>query len=163
MKQKSLPFYLFGCLLLIVPNLYAQVIPELVFRNPVLESGTALKNGAKYRFANAGKDIDAKVEIKRRSASNVVINNIDLTSFGWDKAFQPELGILGTVAPNQFWWVEFEISFYKKGTNTRQQVSQFDVTSLDVDGDNVSIQEFVQFEKPKSVTYSAITSLTSGI
>src|SRR5688500_4215871 len=108
MKQKSLPFYLFVCLMLIVSSMQAQVIPEFIFRNPVLESGTALKDGAKYRFANAAKDIDAMVEIKRRSGSNVVINNIDLTSFGWDKAFQPELGIPGTVAPYQNWWVEFE-------------------------------------------------------
>src|SRR5688500_8745845 len=104
MKQKSLLFT-FLVLLLVVPSMYAQVIPEFVFRNPVLESGTALKDGAKYRFPNAAQNIDAVVEIKKRSASNVVINNIDLTSFGWDKAFQPELGIPGTVAPYSNWWV----------------------------------------------------------
>jgi hypothetical protein len=163
MKQKSLPLYFLIFLLLAVPSMYAQGIPELVFRNPVLESGTALQDGAKYRFANAAKDIDAIVEIKKRSASNVVINNIDLTSFGWDKAFQPELGIPGTVAPYQNWWVEFEVSFMVAGTNNRRKVEEFDITSLDVDGDNVSIQEFVQFEKPKSVSYSAITNLVSGI
>jgi hypothetical protein len=163
MKQRSLPFLFFTYLLLVVSSTYAQVIPELIFRNPVLESGTALKDGAKYRFKDAAKDLDAVVEVKRRSSSKVVINNIDLTSFGWDKAFQPELGIPGTVAPNQVWWVEFEISFFEAGTNKRKRVAAFDITSLDVDGDNVSIQEFVQFEKPKSVTYSAITNLVSGI
>jgi hypothetical protein len=163
MKQRSLPFYLIVCLLLAVPSIYAQVIPELIFRDPVLIKGTALKDGAVYRFPNAAKEIDAHVEIKKRSASNVVINNIDLTSFGWDKAFQPELGILGTVAANRVWWVEFEISFMQAGTTKPRRVDKFDITSLDVDGDNWSIQEFAQFEKAKSVSYSALTNLTSGI
>ena len=162
MKQKSLLFT-FLVLLLVVPSMYAQVVPEFVFRNPVLESGTALKDGAKYRFPNAAQNIDAVVEIKKRSAGNVVINNIDLTSFGWDKAFQPELGIPGTVAPYSNWWVEFEISFVKAGTNNKQMVDEFDITSLDVDGDNVSIQEFVQFSKAKSVKYSTISQLTTGL
>lgn len=168
MKQKSLLFNFsfrlsfFTALFLIVSGLYAQEIPELVFRNPVLESGTALQNGAKYRFSQAADGIDAIVEIRRRSASNVVINNIDLTSFGWDKAFQPELGIPGTVAPYQNWWVEFEVSFVKAGTSKREKVDKFDITSLDVDGDNVSIQEYVIMEKPKSITYSTISSLINN-
>ena len=149
-------------LILIFTELRAQVLPELVFRNPVLESGTALQNGAKYRFANAAPNLDVIVEIKNRSASNVVINNIDLTSFGWDKAFQPELGIPGTVAPFQKWWVEFEASFVKTGTTTKIKVDKFDLTALDVDGDSWSIQEYVQMEKPKSVSYSTITQLITG-
>ena len=167
MKQKSLHFKNFFrlsltvALFLIVSGLYAQEIPELVFRNPVLVSGTALKDGAKYRFSEAAPGIDAIVEVRKRSASNVVINNIDLTSFGWDKAFQPELGIPGTVAPYQNWWVEFEVSFVKTGTDKKKTVDKFDVTSLDVDGDNVSIQEYVIMEKPKSITYSTISSLVN--
>lgn len=167
MKQKSLHnfFIRFGfitALLIIVSNLYSQAVPELVFRNPVLESGTALMDGAKYRFPTVISGVDAIVEIRKRSASNVVINNIDLTSFGWDKAFQPELGIPGTVAPYQNWWVEFEISFVKEGSNKKTKVDKFDITSLDVDGDNVSIQEYVIMEKPKSISYSTISSLVNN-
>lgn len=162
MKQKSLHFYFFIPLLLVVSGMYAQVIPELVFRNPVLESGTALQDGAKYRFPNVTAGVDAIVEIRKRSASNVVVKNIDLTSFGWDKAFQPELGILGTVAPFQSWWVEFEMSFVSTGTNKKKKVNKFDITSLDVDGDNVSIQEYAIIEKPKSISYSSITSLVNS-
>ena len=168
MKQKSLLFKFFllsaltTALFLTDSNVHAQVVPELIFRNPVLENGTALKDGAKYRFANATDGIDAIVEIRKRSAGNVVINNIDLTSFGWDKAFQPELGIPGRVAPYQNWWVEFEVTFVKAGTNSKKKVSKFDVTSLDVDGDNVSIQEYVTMEKPKSISYSTISSLINN-
>lgn len=163
MKQKSLPFYLFVCLLMLVQGIYAQVVPELIFRNPVLENGTHLKDGAKYRFKDAAVGIDALVEIRKRSAGNVEVRSIDLTSFGWEKAFQPELGIAGTVPPNHEWWVEFEISFLKAGTNSNKKVDQFDVTSLDVDGDNVSIQEYIKLERPKSVAYSTVTNLTNGL
>ena len=165
MKQKSLHiknflgFSLLAGLLLSVTGIRAQAIPEFVFTNPVLESGTGLQDGAKYRFSNAAAGIDAIVEIKNRSSTSVVINNIDLTNMGYDKAFQPEFGIPGTVAPFQNWWVEFEISFVIAGTNSSKKIEEFDLTSLDVDGDNVSIQEYVIMEKPASVTYSTISSL----
>lgn len=168
MKQRSLLltffplFSLTTALLLMILVVYAQEVPELIFRNPVLENGTDLKDGAKYRFPNVTDGVDAIVEIKKRSAGNVVVNNIDVTSFGWDKAFQPELGIPGTVGPFQNWWVEFEVSFVNAGSNSKKKLSKFDVTSLDVDGDNISIQEYVTMEKPKSITYSAISSLVNN-
>ena len=167
MKQRSLLlnfFILFNfttALLLTISDLNAQEVPELVFRNPVLENGEALKNGAKYRFANVTDGVDAIVEIKNRSADNVVINNIDLTIFGWDNAFQPELGIPGTVEPYQNWWVEFEVLFVHSGSNSQKTISKFAITSIDVDGDNVSIQEYVIMENPKSITYSPISSLVT--
>ena len=156
--------FLLATLLLLVLflNTKAQVIPEVVFTNPVLINGTALQNGAQYRFANAAPGLDVIVEIKNRSASNVVVRNIDLTGFGWDKAFQPELGIPGTVAANQIWWVEFEAKFVKAGTNNKRKADHFNVTALDLDGDNASVREFVQMDKAKSVTFSNVTHLLSG-
>ena len=142
-------------------NAKAQVIPEVVFTNPVLINGTALQNGAQYRFANAAPGLDVIVEIKNRSASNVIVRNIDLTGFGWDKAFQPELGIPGTAAANQMWWVEFEARFVKSGT-TNKRKADFNVTALDLDGDNVSAREFVQMDKAESVSFSNITHLVSA-
>lgn len=65
MKQKSLlikiVFHsgLFAGLILIVSGSYAQQVPELIFSNPVLERGKALKDGSKYRFSNATAGIDA--------------------------------------------------------------------------------------------------------
>ena len=107
MKQASLhvknilSFGLLVCLLLSVTSIRAQAIPEFIFINPVLENGDHLQDGAKYRFSNAAAGIDANVEIKKRSAANVVVNNIDLTNIEYDNAFQPGLGLAGTVAPYQ--------------------------------------------------------------
>jgi hypothetical protein len=158
----SLKLHLLIVLTIVSVSVNAQVIPELVFRNPVLASGTDKQVGAKYRFANAANNIDAMVEIKKKSGNNVVINNIDLTTFGWDKAFQPELGLPGGAGPWQNWWVEFEVTFLNAGTNTKTKVDRFDVTALDVDGDNYSIQEYVQLQKPDSITYSTISQLING-
>ena len=156
--------YLLAILLLLVFSLQvkAQVIPEVIFSNPTLISGTAGQNGAKYRFPNAATGLDVIVEIKKRSSSNVVINNIDMTSVGWDKALQPEMGIPGTVASNQNWWVEFEATFVTAGTTNKRKVDHFDVTALDVDGDNWSIQEYVQMDKTKNVSFSTVTNLLGG-
>jgi len=160
---KQARIFLAVLLLLVLSfQIKAQVVPELVFRNPVLINGNAGQNGAKYRFANAASGIDVILEIKNRSANNVVIKNIDLTGLGWDKAFQPEMGIEGNVAANQNWWVEFEATFVTAGTNNKKTIGQFDVTALDVDGDNRSVKEFVQVDKAKSVKFSPVTNLLNG-
>jgi hypothetical protein len=143
---------------------FSQVVTEFVFKNPVLQPGAAaLQDGAKYKFANVASGIDAIIEIKGRSASNVVIKNIDVTSTGFDKAFQPQLGIEGSVAANKDWWVEFELTFYVAGTNQKKMISQFQATSLDTDGDDVSLREYIVMQKINSVMYSNITSLTETV
>lgn len=68
MKQKSQPFnrfiyqallFAFIFLLIAIIHLRAQT-PELVFRNPVLKSGTANQQGAIYRFSDITTGVDAK-------------------------------------------------------------------------------------------------------
>ncbi|MGZ8557624.1 MAG: hypothetical protein ACXWWC_04805, partial [Chitinophagaceae bacterium] len=103
-------FTLFPALLIQV-SVFSQTTNELVFKNPVLLSGTALQDGARYVFPNVTTGVDAVLEIKGRSGASVVVNNIDITSFGFDKALQPELGIPGTAPANANWWVDFEITF----------------------------------------------------
>jgi len=139
-----------------------QIIPELVFQNPVLVAGVAGQDGATYLFANVAAGIDAKVKISSRSAANVTLTSIDLNNFGWSKAFQPQLGIAGNVAANQNWWMEFELNFVKAGTNDAKKIKGFKVTSIDVDGDGVSIREYVQMDRIKSVEYCPITHLREG-
>ncbi len=141
------------------PGKNSDVIPELIFANPVLVSGVAGKDDAEYRFKNVATDLDAVLKIKKRSASNVIVRNIDVTSFGWDKALQPELGIAGNVPANHSWWVEFELTFFEAGKNKKKKIKEFNATSLDVDGDGVSIKEYVEFYKVKSVKYSNLTNL----
>jgi hypothetical protein len=116
---------------------------ELVFKQPTLVSGIEGKNGAIYRFSNVSVNMDALVTIKGRSSSAVVLDNIDVDYYGWDKSFQPRLGCEGgSVTGQAKWWMEFQIDFVKGGTNTMATVSKFDCSALDVDGDGCQIREF---------------------
>ena len=150
-------------LLTTTANIFAQgnnYIPELVFQNPTLISGTAGQDGAVYKFSNVASSIDATVTIVARSSSAVVLTDIDVANLGWNKAFQPQLGIQGNVPANQDWWMDFEMHFYKAGTNNKNKIKGFQVTAIDVDGDGVSIQEYLQMNKIKSVAFSSVTYLS---
>jgi hypothetical protein len=134
--------------------------PELVFRNPVLKSGQANKQGAIYRFANVTPGVDAEVLLKRFSRSDIVMQSIDLANMGWDKAFQPQFGLPGLVQPNQDWYIDFEMYFYDAGTNKKRTLPKIDLTALDVDGDGNSIMEYAVFENPSNIIYSTVSYLT---
>ena len=145
---------------------FSQTVPELVFRNPVLISGQAGQNGAKYRFPNvmSGPNaIDAIVEIRDRSSNNVVLRNIDNSSDGFSKAFQPELGISGHISPNANWWMEFRMEFVDAGTNNKREIQKFVVTTLDVDGDGGTVREWVEMNNVKEVTTAPNNFLITNI
>ncbi len=156
-------FFTLIIVLVAAMSAFAQSIPELSFRNPVLVSGTAGQTGASYRFSNAASGIDALVAISGKSTASVVVNNIDKTSTGWDKAFQPELGFSGTVSANQSWWVEFNIQFVTSGTTNAVSISSFFATAIDIDGDGQSLREWAEMQKVKTVTLGAGSQLTANL
>src|SRR2546423_1713461 len=137
---------------------YSQVIPELIFQNPVLVSGTAGQDGAKYRFYNVGPNLDAVVEIRGRSGSSVVLSHIDTAGIGWDKSFQPVLGIAGTAPANTTWSMDFRMTFYQAGTNNKKRITKFYATGLDIDGDAGTLHEFAKMKKAKSLSVCTVTS-----
>lgn len=133
--------------------------PELIFKNPVLKSGTANKQGAVYRFANVVSGADAEITLKKFSRPDIQMDYVDRPDLGWDKAFQPNFGLPGFVAPNQDWYIDFQIKFYQAGTNTQITLPKVDMTALDVDGDGVSIHEYASFQNPSNVIYSTVSYL----
>lgn len=133
---------------------------ELVMQNPTLVSGTDKKAGAVYRFSHVAAGYDALLTITKTSDASVEVNTIDVTNTGWTKAFQPEIGKKGNVSANQQWWVLFNLTFVATGTSTKKTIDKFYASAIDVDGDNQSIQEFIQMYEPDSVNFSPVTSLT---
>jgi hypothetical protein len=124
---------------------------SLIFKNAVLESGAAGADGAVYRFPQVDHELDALVKITGRSGALVKLLNIDMTNTGWNKAFQPQITYNnGNATSATEWWMEFEISFVKKGTSTLVAVNNFDVTGSDIDGNGNKVREFVSFYKSKS-------------
>lgn len=134
-------------------------VSELVFQNPVLVSGTAGQDGAVYKFSNVAAGIDATVTVAGRSGPAVVLTNVDVDDMGWHKAFQPQLGIPGNVPGYQDWWMDFELRFYAAGTSDKKTLGSFNATAIDVDGDGLSIQEYLQMNKIKSIAYCPVNYL----
>ncbi len=143
----------------------AQTIPELVFQNPVLTSGTAGADGAKYLFQNVGPNLDAVITIVSRSDASVVLGNIDTVEadIGYSKAFQPVLGIPGTAPANTTWWMKFNCTFYDAGTSNKTMMSQFNVTGLDIDGDAVTTFEWQEMYRIDKIDSSLVNNLTFSL
>ena len=80
----------------------------LTFRNATLESGIDKQDGAVYRFSQIESDFDALVKITGRSDALAYLVTIDMTSSGFDKAFQPQVGYNNGSAPGAGeWWMDF--------------------------------------------------------
>jgi hypothetical protein len=132
----------------------------LVFDSYTVESGTAGANNCVYRFKNVSTGVDALVKIKKRSASNIVLLDIDVDDFGWKKAFQPQIGPRdGLVSGNTSWWMDFEINFVKAATTESVSVSSFDITALDVDGDGQYIREYIEMYKADAYLIETVSLL----
>jgi hypothetical protein len=145
---------------------------KLRFKDAHLESGIAGKDGAVYRFSQVDNDIDALVKIKGRSNSLVKLVSIDMTSSGFDKAWQPQVGYNDGTAPGAAdWWMDFEMTFVRRGTNIVESIDEFDLSAIDIDGNGQYIREYVAFYGLKSyiveqnslLALSDVTQWLSGI
>jgi hypothetical protein len=143
----------------------SQIIPELVFKNVVLKSGTAGQDNAVYLFSNVAPGLDAQVTIKSRSSSLVELGSIDTTGpgLGYDKSFQPVIGIPGTAPALTNWWMKFNIAFLEAGTNNKVKMGQFNVTGLDIDGDGLNLFEWAEMERIEKIDSALINSLTFSL
>ena len=87
-----------------------------------------------------------------------------MSETGWNKAFQPQIGIAGGVVSGvQDWWVEFEISFVNAATSDQADVSEFHLTSLDIDGDGLTIREYVELYDASSYYFEGSTELVHSL
>lgn len=104
--------------------------PDYTFKNPSLISGTALQNGAKYKFPSVKTGVDAIVTVKSQTGG-ITLTDIDNNSTGFDEAFQPYIN----VGKNSSGYVEFQIDFVNSANNN-QTVMQptVPVSCIDVDG-----------------------------
>lgn len=119
---------------------------KIEFKDEKLESGKLNADGAVYRFSKVYQDIDALMIIKGRSDALVYVVTVDMNSTGFDKAWQPQIGYNnGTTPGPKEWWMEFEIQFVKRGTNTPVTVTDFDISGIDIDGNGHLIREYVSF------------------
>ncbi|MBI5856470.1 MAG: T9SS type A sorting domain-containing protein [Sphingobacteriales bacterium] len=165
-KLNSLRVVLFAVITISVMNVNAQ---EYQFKNSSLEYGSSGADNAIYRFPSIDATHDALVTIKGRSSVLVTLSNFDLTSSGFDKAFQPRVSYNnGSVSSASSWWIEFEIRFVNKGTSTLSSLANIYATGLDIDGDNGNLREFNSFYQSnyhilENVTNLSVASVTGTV
>ncbi|MFK5958589.1 MAG: Ig-like domain-containing protein, partial [Lutibacter sp.] len=121
--------------------------PTLVFKSATLVSGTALNNGAVYRFPDVIAGIDAIVTLTSSHTGQVINNFDDDSGAGYVDAFQPILK--GNIDE-----VNFNFQFVEKGTSTPIVLRDFLLTGVDIDGDNAGRGEFDEFDVVGSALYS---------
>jgi hypothetical protein len=147
----------------------ANAQQELVFDGGLLQSGTAGADGTVYRFSNVTTNVDALVKINARSSELVTLIDLDLSNIGHNKALQPQVTYNnGSVDGNADWWMEFQITFVEANTSNPVLVSSFDATGIDVDGDGVTLNEYVSFYNQQSYitennTLLSVTNLSDSI
>ena len=165
--RMSLPFELSNLRVLLIAVLFSLTglktfSQNLGFFNPVLTSGTAGANNAVYRFNGVLTGYDALVTINGRSSSAVVLQDIDVTTTGCNRALQPLVGRTGPVSDAADWWMEFEIQFVKANTNQSATVNSYDLSAMSINGDGLLINEYVEFYKAKGITLNAPTQLIAA-
>lgn len=126
-----------------------------VFKNPTLDSGTALSTGAVYRFSNVVAGKDALVTIV--AIKNATITSIDDDTIGIADAFQPGLtfnNVIGTPG------AEFKIEIVDSGMSTPLFIKSIGGVMSDVDGVS-SLRESYIVKNVSGYAFSGVTTLTA--
>ena len=115
---------------------------NLTFKNPVLISGNNGADGAIYRFPNVATNMDALVTITQRSSCLVNLDALDVTSVGYDMAFQPKVSYNnGQVNGAATWWMEFQVTFVQSGTTLVLLQDSIKAKSITIDGDGSTLHD----------------------
>lgn len=163
-KPKQLLYSLFNVLSAVIIVLTASVASQaqgLEFKDASLVQGRDGQDGAVYKFPNVAPNVNGFIKIAGRSSSDVKLTSIDLTSTGFNKAFQPHIAYKKKNAgkSERDWWLEFEISFHSAADSSPVVISSLDLTALDIDGDD-DLNEWVALYGFQTYTTEQRTSLT---
>lgn len=135
----------------------AKAQPDYTLKNPVLTSGIALQNNARYTFPTVKTGVDVIITVKNQ-VGGVTLSEIDNKGTGFDEAFQPFIN----VAPNANGYVEFQVDFVIAGTSTAMMQNFVPVTCIDVDG--VTYDDGVLYEQDQVQFFPGFVdfSMTGG-
>ena len=148
-------------MLIILAASTATQAQGLEFKDGSLVQGNDGQDGAVYKFPNVAPNVNGFIKIASRSSSAVKLSSIDLTSTGFNKAFQPHIAYKKNSASKseRDWWLEFEISFHSTIDSSPVTISTMDLTALDIDGDD-DINEWVSLYNLATYTTEQRTSLS---
>lgn len=155
--KRLLSFILFICIGTIV---LAQ--PTFTFTGTPTVSGAPGQVGTKYTWPNVGSSngvtVKATIQIMAINGG-ALLGNIDGNNFGYDEAWQPVIN--GPLTPEgSCWGIEFMVSFYDASTGNPMNLRSFNLTGVDIDGDNENLREYNSFEIPNYFIVENPTTLT---
>jgi uncharacterized repeat protein (TIGR01451 family) len=129
---------------------------------PTLVSGTALSQGAVYRFATVLPGIDALLTLAQFSNTTALLTNLD-DNTTFPERFQPVITCADPTT-NKTCFVRFDFQFVLSGSSTPTTVYGFVASAQDIDGSGTanSIREFAEFTGAVSVTLASPTLLVAG-
>ncbi len=126
---------------------------------PTLVSGSALSQGAVYRFPNVAPGADALVTLTTITNRATLINLDDNSSF--PDRFQP---VIRTTGSNRQGYVRFDFQIVESGTSTPKIVPEVYISAQDIDGNGGTntIREWVEFVGTTVATTGSPTTLVAG-
>ncbi len=147
------------------PSCTSCSAPTLNFENPVLQSGTAGAEGAKYLFSNVLPNTNAILTIVSKSHSDIDILSIDeprVTNGGYDAALQPIIDfnwLDGTYQSPGDKSVTLTFNFVDAVTGNPVSLPELNMTGLDIDGMQY-VSEFLAvsgYQKHELQSYTELT------
>jgi Secretion system C-terminal sorting domain len=152
-------FTIFTIFLLNVSAVKAQCIaPLMVWKNAVLVNGTAGQIGAEYKFPSVIAGVDAFVRVKD-IVGGASLTSVDDNTFGYSEAWQPVVKT-PTVQGVSTSYVSFKIDFKDSADGHSHLFPCFQLSFIDVDGDNQHVKEFVAAKGADQIVVSNVTTLT---
>ncbi len=119
-----------------------------VFTSPTLELGSALTEGAKYRYENVASGVDILVTVKsiNPNLNFISLDNTTDPNGARYNNFEPILKLKNgvTMKADEEFSVEFLIEFVKSGSNILENQPNITLTAWDTDGD-LGYTEVVHF------------------
>ncbi len=127
----------------------SQIAPSLSFKNSILISGTALQQGAVYKFPLVYPGVDAFVTVQNL-LNGATITDIDQTGgVGYDDAFQP---IINTISGSPNSLGRFLIEFKTTG-GINYTFPVLAATGVDIDGTSLNQVEFCTINMNGGIAY----------
>lgn len=140
-------------------SIKAQCIaPAMKWENPVLVSGTVLQKNAVYKFPSVITGVDAFITVNDL-IGGAILTSIDDNTYGYSAAWQPVVHTPNVQGISNS-YVSFKIEFKDSSDGQIHTFPCFQLSFIDVDGDDVAVREFVAAKNPESITVSNISVLT---
>ncbi len=134
------------------------IAPLMVWKNAVLMGGTAQQVGAEYKFPSVITGVNAFVTIKEINGG-ATLTSVDDNTYGYSEAWQPVVKTPTSQGVSSS-YVSFKVEFRDSATGLIHTFPCFQLSFIDVDGDNQFVKEFVAAKDAFKIVVSNVTTLT---